>query len=292
MFLTGLFRLARKRVQTTDNDMGMFREKLEGLVAKKDSLSDEDVSAKVEELKAMAVDLPDGDDKSKLERFLDDFKGVKGQDEDAIARMTKLCLCKNGYRCDIARDGYTAAKRIEETIYDLVLLDIMLPDMDGYELLEYIRQFDTPVIFVTARAAVPDRVKGLRLGAEDYITKPFDLEELLARVEAVLRRYHKTERFLEAGRIRIDTLSRAVYNGGEQVSLPTKEYDLLLFLVRNQGIALYRETIFEQVWREPYYGNTRTVDLHIQRLKKKLRLGDAIESIYKIGYKFSPEKLL
>lgn len=214
------------------------------------------------------------------------------EDEDAIARMTKLCLCKNGYRCDIARDGYTAAKRIEETIYDLVLLDIMLPDMDGYELLEYIRQFDTPVIFVTARAAVPDRVKGLRLGAEDYITKPFDLEELLARVEAVLRRYHKTERFLEAGRIRIDTLSRTVYNGGEQVSLPTKEYDLLLFLVRNQGIALYRETIFEQVWREPYYGNTRTVDLHIQRLKKKLRLGDAVESIYKIGYKFSPEKLL
>ncbi len=213
------------------------------------------------------------------------------EDEQSIARMTKLCLTKNGYRCDIAADGISAAKKVEETIYDLVLLDIMLPDMDGYDLLEYIRQFQTPVIFVTAKTSVPDRVKGLRLGAEDYLTKPFDLDELLARVEAVLRRYNKTQRYLETGRIRIDTLSRTVFSDGIAVPLPAKEYDLLLFLIRNQNIALYRETIFEQVWREPYYGNTRTVDLHIQRLKKKLALGDAIQTIYKIGYKFVAEKL-
>lgn len=213
------------------------------------------------------------------------------EDEISIARMTKLCLTKNGYRCDIATNGMTAAKKIEETVYDLVLLDIMLPDIDGYDLLEYIKQFQTPVIFVTARASVPDRVKGLRLGAEDYLTKPFDLDELLARVEAVLRRYQKTQRYLVAGRIQIDTLSRTVSSWGEPVALTAKEYDLLLYLVRNRDIALYREMIFEQVWREPYYGNTRTVDLHIQRLKKKLHLGNAIETVYKIGYKFVPERL-
>ena len=117
------------------------------------------------------------------------------------------------------------------------------------------------------------------------------LGELTARIETVLRRYHKTERELEIGRIKIDTLSRTVLSDGEPVFLPAKEYDLLLFLIRNKNIALYRETIYEQVWQEPYYGNTRTVDLHIQRLKKKLRLDGAIETIYKVGYKFSPEKM-
>ena len=107
----------------------------------------------------------------------------------------------------------------------------------------------------------------------------------------MLRRYHKTERELEVGRIRIDTLSRTVFSDGEPVFLPAKEYELLLFLIRNKNIALYRETIYEHVWQEPYYGNTRTVDLHIQRLKKKLRLDGAIETIYKVGYKFSPEKM-
>lgn len=110
--------------------------------------------------------------------------------------------------------------------------------------------------------------------------KPFDLEELLARVETVLRRYDKTQRIINVGKIRIDTLSRSVYLDGGSVKLSTKEYDLLLLLVRNQNIALYREYIFEEVWQEPYYGNTRTIDLHIQRLKKKLNLGDAVEAVY------------
>ena len=182
-------------------------------------------------------------------------------------------------------------KKYEEKRYDLILLDIMLPDIDGYDLIEYIKQFDIPVIFVTAKTSVPDRVKGLKLGAEDYISKPFDLEELLARVATVLRRFHKTDNILEVGKIKIDTLERTVLLDGELVVLPAKEYDLLLYLVRNKNIALYRETIFEQVWQEPYLGNTRTIDLHIQRLKKKLDLGDAIETIYKVGYKFRAEKL-
>lgn len=213
------------------------------------------------------------------------------EDEQSIAEMVKLCLSKNGYMCETVNDGMAATQKIEEKRYDLILLDIMLPDIDGYDLIEYIKQFDIPVIFVTAKTSVPDRVKGLKLGAEDYISKPFDLEELLARVATVLRRFHKTDNILEVGKIKIDTLERTVLLDGELVVLPAKEYDLLLYLVRNKNIALYRETIFEQVWQEPYLGNTRTIDLHIQRLKKKLDLGDAIETIYKVGYKFRAEKL-
>lgn len=213
------------------------------------------------------------------------------EDEKSIADMAKMCLGKNGYICEIASDGMTATQKVEQKRYDLILLDIMLPDIDGYELIDYINQFQTPVIFVTAKTSVNDRVKGLKLGAEDYISKPFDLEELLARIETVLRRYHKTERILEVGHIKIDTLYRIVLLDGTPVPLPAKEYDLLLFLIRNKNIALYREIIYEQVWQEPYLGNTRTIDLHIQRLKKKLDLGEAIEAIYKVGYRLNTEKM-
>ncbi|MBR3987869.1 MAG: response regulator transcription factor [Clostridia bacterium] len=212
-------------------------------------------------------------------------------DEQSIADMVKLCLSKNGYICEAVYDGMTATEKIESNRYDLILLDIMLPDIDGYDLIEYIKQYDIPVIFVTAKTTVPDRVKGLKLGAEDYISKPFDLEELLARITTVLRRFHKSENIIEVGKIKIDTLERTVRLNGNIVNLTVKEYALLLLLIRNNNIALYRETIFEQVWQEPYYGNTRTIDLHIQRLKKKLDLGDAVETIYKVGYKFRAEKL-
>lgn len=190
------------------------------------------------------------------------------EDERSIADMVKLCLSKNGYICEIANDGMEATEKIEEKRYDLILLDIMLPDIDGYDLIEYIRQFDIPVIFVTAKTSVPDRVKGLKLGAEDYISKPFDLEELLARVATVLRRFHKTENILEVGKIKIDTLERTVLLNGNPVILPAKEYDLLLFLIRNKNIALYRETIFEQVWQEHYLGNTRTIICIFNGLRK------------------------
>ena len=211
------------------------------------------------------------------------------EDEIPIANMMKLCLTKNGYLCEVVNDGLCAARKIEEGYYDLILLDVMLPDLDGYELADYVKQYGIPIIFVTARTSVSDKVKGLRLGAEDYISKPFDLEELLARIETVLRRYNKTERVLTAGDIRIDTMARRVYKDGTEVSLSAKEYDLLLFFVRNKNIALYRETIFERVWQEAYYGNTRTIDLHVQRLKKKLNITDRIETVYKVGYRFISE---
>lgn len=212
-------------------------------------------------------------------------------DEPSIAEMIKLCLSKNGYLCEIAGDGLEASQKIETNHYDLILLDIMLPEIDGYELIEYIKQYDMPVIFVTAKNTVENKVKGLRLGAEDYIVKPFDLQELLARIETVLRRFHKNNDYLTVGNIEIDILSHTVKFKGHLVALSIKEYDLLLYLVRNQNIALHREKIYENVWQEPYYSNTRTIDLHIQRLKKKLQLKDVIISVPKIGYKFLSEKL-
>lgn len=212
-------------------------------------------------------------------------------DEASIADMIKLCLTKNGYECETANDGLEASKRIENNHYDLALLDVMMPEIDGFELIEYMKQYDVPVIFVTAKAAVEDRVKGLRIGAEDYLIKPFDLQELVARVEAVLRRYNKTQTQFVFGNLVVDLPSHFVTLNGAEISLSVKEYELLLYLIRNKNIALYREKIYEHVWHEPYYSDTRTIDLHIQRLKKKLNLGDAIETIYKVGYKFVPEKL-
>ena len=214
------------------------------------------------------------------------------EDEAAIASMTRLCLCKNGYAVDVAYNGKEAADFIEDVKYDLVLLDIMLPDISGYELIDYIKQYDIPVIFVTAKTSVNDRVKGLKLGADDYIIKPFALEELLARIEVVLRRFNKEESVFKVGPISVDILSRIVLCHKKEVSLTAKEFDLLVLLIRNKNIALYRENIYEQVWKEPYLGNTRTVDLHIQRLKKKLGQSGAIETVYTVGYKFVPENLI
>ena len=149
-------------------------------------------------------------------------------------------------------DGESAADRIAEHTYDLVLLDIMLPGMNGYELLDYIKTTNMPVIFITAMGTLDDKVKGLKAGADDYITKPFEMVELLARVESVLRRYHKSEERIEVDDVIIDIPSRTVTRQGEAVKLTLKEFELLLFLVRNRNIALYRETIYENIWQSEY----------------------------------------
>ena len=211
-------------------------------------------------------------------------------DEIIICQMVKMCLIKNQYICDIALDGIEATNMIENNAYDLVLLDVMLPNINGFELISYIKEYDIPVIFISARAQIEDRVKGLRLGADDYLIKPFDLNELLARIEVVLRRYHKTESIYEYGNVRIDVISHEVFLNDNRIALSNIEFKLLLFLIQNPYIALYREQIYENVWEDPYYANTRTIDLHIQRVKKKLMWQDAIETIYKIGYKFNPDK--
>ena len=207
------------------------------------------------------------------------------EDEEAIANLIRMNLVKAGYQCEIASDGEEAANAIQERTFDLILLDIMLPKLNGYEVLEYAKEVDIPVIFLTAMGETEQKVKGLKLGAEDYIAKPFEIAELLARVETVLRRYQKTERKLRFLDIEIDTDSRTVLREGKQVDLTIKEYELLLLFVRNKNRALYRETIYENVWGGEYSGVGRTVDLHVQRLKKKLGLEEHITAIYKVGYR-------
>lgn len=207
------------------------------------------------------------------------------EDEIAISDLIKIGLELQGYKCEVANDGEIAADLIEKNQYDLVLLDVMLPKVDGYELLEYIKQTtQIPVIFLTAKSQIKDKVKGLKEGADDYITKPFEMEELIARVQAVLRRYNKSDDIIKIDNITINVVARTVKNNNTKIDLTPKEFDLLMLLVQNKNTALYREVIFEKVWGEELEFETRTLDLHIQRLRKKLDWKDKIKTVYRIGY--------
>lgn len=211
------------------------------------------------------------------------------EDEKSINRLIKINLSDAGYSCLCAFDGKEAIELIDHNHFDLILLDIMLPEINGYELMEYICPLEIPVIFLTAKSDVKDRVKGLKLGAEDYIVKPFEIIELVARVETVLRRFHKTETLLNVYDITIDTLSRIVKKEGQVINLTVKEYDLLLLFIQNKNIALFRDRIYEAVWGEYYMGDSRTVDLHVQIMRKKLGLEDKIVPVYKVGYRLEVE---
>lgn len=215
------------------------------------------------------------------------LKILIAEDEEPIANLVKMNLVKAGYECVWACDGIRAADYMMNYNFDLVLLDIMLPGIDGYELLEYAKKLNFPVIFLTALGNTDHKVKGLRMGADDYLPKPFDIAELLARVEAVLRRFHKTGEIIEIYDIIINEESRSVKRGGEEISLTMKEFDLLLLFARNQNIALYRDAIYENVWGGEYTEQSRTVDLHVQRLKKKLNWEDKIVAVYKVGYRLN-----
>ena len=207
------------------------------------------------------------------------------EDEQAIANLVYVNLSDEGYRCTCAFDGKQGADYIEKENYDLILLDIMLPEIDGYELLEYIKPLGTPVIFLTAKGTVNDRIKGLKLGADDYLVKPFQIGELLARVEAVLRRYGKSEKLLAFADVSINTDSRQVIKDEQIIDLTVKEFDLLAELVRNKNVALYRDRLYEKVWGEEFVGETRTLDSHIQRLRKKLGWEEHIKTVFRIGYR-------
>lgn len=207
------------------------------------------------------------------------------EDEKPIADLLDMSLTAAGYVCDCINNGTDAADAAASRRYDLILLDVMLPGIDGFELMEYLAPLEIPVIFITAKNSVKDRVKGLKLGADDYIVKPFEIAELLARMETVLRRYHKTDTKIVLGDVTVDTQSRVVTRGGQPVNLTAKEYALLLFFLQNKNIALFRETIYERVWENDYMGDSRTVDLHVQRLRKKLGWEERITAVYKVGYR-------
>ena len=207
------------------------------------------------------------------------------EDEKPISNLIRMSLTKEGFQCTCVHDGAAAADLLEQNAYDLILLDVMLPEVDGFELMEYIRPMEIPVIFLTAKGSVHDRVKGLRLGAEDYIVKPFDTIELLARIDVVLRRYRKCDMVIETGGLRIDTASMRVWRGTEEISLTKTEYDLLLLFARNPRRAMYRETIYERVWGGEYPFGSKAVDLHVQRLRKKVGWETMLQAVNKVGYR-------
>ena len=206
-------------------------------------------------------------------------------DEKPICDLIDLNLSAAGYRCTCVQDGMDAISLIEKDAFDLILLDVMLPGADGYDVMEYIRPLEIPVIFITAKHEVKDRVKGLKLGADDYLVKPFDVVELVARVEAVLRRYNKAEQIVTVGDVVVDAEARRVTKGGQPVVLTNKEFGLLMLFVKNKNVALFRETLYEKVWEGEYFGDSRTLDLHVQRLRRKLGWEHNLVAVYKVGYR-------
>ena len=192
------------------------------------------------------------------------------EDEKPISNLIALSLKKAGYHSECAYDGLEAIDMLEKNYPDLILLDIMLPGADGFEILEYVKPLEIPVIFLTAKGDLNDRVNGLRYGAEDYIVKPFEIMELLARIEVVLRRYHKLDRIINILGLEIDTDAMCVKKEGKEITLTKKEYDLLEYLLRNKRTVLTRDQILSNVWDYDYMGDTNVVDVYIRYLRQKL----------------------
>ena len=211
------------------------------------------------------------------------------EDDENIARMISTVLSIGGYRSEICADGALAVEKINQKVhgYDLVLLDIMLPGLDGFSVIQRIQSREVPVIFLTAMQNVSDKVKGLRLGAEDYIVKPFEAVELLARVDVVLRRSHRSQEVVTYGNITVYVQEHTALMDGNPVSLTPKEFDLLVFFLQNQDIALTRERLLAAVWGYDYAGETRTVDIHVQQLRRKMHLQNRLVTITKLGYRLN-----
>ncbi|MCQ6559779.1 response regulator transcription factor [Paenibacillus mendelii] len=207
------------------------------------------------------------------------------EDDVNISNIIKMNLTIVNYETTEVYDGLEALDAIKNGKFDLILLDVMIPRLDGFALMEKIRSFRIPVIFLTARNSVFDKVNGLKLGADDYMVKPFEALELLARIETVLRRYGKGETAITFKAITVYLDKREVTLDETPIELTPKEYELLVVLLKNKNIALTREQFLDKVWGGEYYGETRTVDMHIKSLRKKLNLQDSIRTIYKIGYR-------
>lgn len=206
------------------------------------------------------------------------------EDEKPISELLAINLQMTGHRCVQAYSGKDAVALARDSVYDLMLLDIMLPDIDGFGVMEKIR--DIPAIFLTARHETADKVRGFKLGADDYITKPFEVTELLLRVQAVLRRTQKTEAVFSSGDLLVRFDSRQAFLRGEAVELTLQEFNLLQILIENRNIALTRPRLLTEAWGINFMGESRTVDVHIQKLRKKLELEERINTVFKVGYRF------
>ena len=208
------------------------------------------------------------------------------EDDENINQVIVKNLTSAGYAVTAYLDGLEAANAVRhDADYDLALLDVMLPGMDGFELMGYMKHAEIPVIYLTAKNDVDSKVQGLRDGAEDYIVKPFEVLELLVRIEKVLERTGKMQQVLEVGSFAINLMERSVRKDGEEIFLKPMEFDLLVMLAKNKNIALSRERLLHGVWGVDYTGETRTVDVHIAQLRKKLGLEEQIKTITKLGYR-------
>jgi DNA-binding response OmpR family regulator len=216
-------------------------------------------------------------------------------DERNIVHLTRLYLTNEGYRVEEAFDGKQALEKARAVNPDLVVLDLMMPEMDGLSVCKELRKTsNVPVIILTARDDDVDKIVGLEVGADDYLTKPFNPRELVARVKAVLRRSQNNiapEQALDVGNIHLDPARREVAVGGKPVQLRAKEFDLLTAFMRYQGLVLDRERLLSLVWGQDFYGDTRTIDVHVAWLREKLAGASArVQTVWGVGYKLVPEE--
>lgn len=206
------------------------------------------------------------------------------EDEEPINRLIWQNLKLAGHTCGQIYDGAVARERLMSgEAWDLIILDVMLPHVDGFALMEYVGK--NPVIFLTAKSGIEDKITGLTSGAWDYLTKPFEMLELIARVNLVLKKTKKENRMFQIGQTEIDLEARSVFVAGKEAELTRQEFELLETLIRNRNIALSREKLLELAWGYDYMGDTRTVDVHITKLRKKLGLEREIKTVYKMGYR-------
>ena len=221
---------------------------------------------------------------------MEDVKILVVDDEARMRKLVKDFLSIKGFIVLEAEDGEEALKIFDSNKdIKLILLDVMMPKLDGFETLEVIRQYSkVPVMMLTARSEERDELKGYKLGVDEYITKPFSPKILVARVEAVLRRtMGESEEKLIAGAIEIDKVARSVFIDKKPVDLSFKEYELLIYFIENKGIALSREKILNSVWNYDYFGDARTIDTHVKKLRAKMgERGDYIKTVWGMGYKF------
>lgn len=211
-------------------------------------------------------------------------------DEADMRHLVEMYLENSGFCCQLASGGQEALTILENESIDLILLDIMMPGEDGYRVCSKIRtKHEIPIIFLSAKGEEWDKVKALQLGGDDYIVKPFSPGEMIARIHAVLRRTKNIKndaQMIKIGKIVIDRMARSVFVDHDTISLTLKEFELLIFLADHYSQALSREQLLEHIWGMDYYGSLRTVDTHIKTLRMKLGVGDYIQTVWGIGYKF------
>lgn len=212
------------------------------------------------------------------------------EDDENIAKVIKATLQMVNYNSFCCYDGKSGMAEAIKGGYDVILLDIMLPEMNGFEVMERIKGCDTPVIFLTAMQEVTDKVHGLRLGAEDYIVKPFEALELLARIDVVLRRSNKTQNILTYEDIVVDISRHTATKNDDVIQLTPKEFDVLVYFLQHTDIAITKECLLSNVWGYEFAGESRTVDIHVQQLRRKLNLKDKLITIPKLGYRLDTQE--